>query len=80
MAEKWTRKERKAHVGEKYKEHKHKFWVLIAFLAVFAILIYGIVYAAQINNTLLLVLLVIILVILAPLAIFLMDLMFWEYH
>ena len=80
MSERWTRKERKKHVKAKYKEKKHKFWVLAAFIIIFATLIYGIVYAAQVNSTLLLALLVIILIILAPLAVFLLDLMFWEFH
>ena len=80
MADKWTRKERKEHVSSKYKEHKHKFWVLAAFIIIFAILIYGVIYAAQVNNTVMMVLLVIILIILAPVTVFLLDLMFWEFH
>ena len=80
MPEKWTRKERKEHVSDKYKEHKHKLWVLVAFIAIFAILIYGAIYAAQINNILLLGIMVLLLVILTPVAIFFIDNMFWESH
>ena len=79
MPKKWTRGERKEHLKEKYRHKREKFFTLVAlviiFVALLALLGYGI--SAQADPFLLIVLAVIILI-LVPVSVFLVDTIAWE--
>jgi len=80
MSKKWTRRERREHLKEKYFGIRKKVWVLIAFAALFIILAYSIYHLLNAGgDVLLLGLLVIIFLVLIPIAVFFVDLLWYEF-
>lgn len=66
---------------EKYRPARKKAWVLIAFAVIFIILAYSIYQNLAFGGDLyILSLLVIAFLVLIPLAIFFIDLIWWEYQ
>lgn len=79
MTKKWTRRERREHIKEKYSEIRQKIFIIIAFALIFILLAYSIYHTLSINGDItLLAVLVIVFFILIPVAVFFMDLMWYE--
>ena len=79
MPKRWTRGERKEKLKERYRTKKEKlfsmFLVAVIFLALLALLAYGISVQA---DPFLLIVLVIIILVLIPVSVFFMDVLHWE--
>ncbi len=80
MVKEWTRKERKEHIGEKYKSLRSKIFVLAVAVIIFLLLLYGVFYAVKTANTDLLVFLIVGLIIFIPVAIFFVDMYWFEFQ
>ena len=80
MAKKWTVRERREHAKEKYHDIRLKVFVLIASAVVIAALFVGVYYSIIFStNPLLIVALIIALIVAVPLAIFIIDIFWFEY-
>ncbi len=80
MVKEWTRKERKEQIGEKYKNLRSKIFVLAVAVIIFLLLLYGVFYAVKTANTDLLVFLIVSLIIFIPVAIFFVDMYWFEFQ
>ena len=80
MAKEWTRKERKEHISEKYKSLRSKLFVMAVALIIFLLLLYSLFYAIKTANTDLLAFLIVALIIFIPLAIFFIDMYWFEFQ
>lgn len=80
MAKKWTTRERKKHAKEKYHDMRIKLFVLFASVAVIILLVTGLYYSVILGmNPILTTILIVALVIVVPLAVFIIDLFWFEY-
>lgn len=80
MAKEWTKKERKEQIGEKYKSLRSKVFVLASMVIIFLLLLWGIFHAIKTANADLMVLMIIALIAFVPLAVFLIDLYWFEFQ
>ncbi len=80
MVKEWTRKERKEQIGEKYKSLRSKIFVLAVAVIIFMLLLYGVFYAIKTANTDLLVFLIVGLIVFIPVAIFFVDMYWFEFQ
>lgn len=80
MAKKWTVREKREHAKEKYHEARLKLFVLFACIIVVAALIAGLYYSVSSGlHPLITAVLLIATVIAVPLAVFIIDLFWFEY-
>jgi hypothetical protein len=80
MAKEWTKKERKEQIGEKYRSLRSKVFVLASMVILFLLLLWGIFHAIKTANSDLMVLMIIALIAFVPLAVFLIDLYWFEFQ
>jgi len=80
MVKEWTRRERKEHIAEKYKSLRSKIFVLVVAIILFILILWGIFHAIKTANTDLLAFTIIALIIYAPLAIFFIDMYWFEFQ
>ena len=79
MAKKWTRKERREHLREKFFEAREKAFIGIAFALIFIVLIYALQYAFATGADLVIKgMLIIVILILIPIAIVVADMVSYE--
>ena len=79
MARRWaTKKERHEHMRRRLVPKKRKFFVLIAIMVVFALLLFTLFEGIKTGmDPVLIVILLVAIIVMIPVSIFLIDLFFW---